>query len=146
MTKMCLWSMGQEDEFYDEKMNELKYGGGIWNLLSSVLHFTEEQKKSIIGSRGGMLRQQENIASILDIVNTVQEKVENNMESMQRQMRGILDTLTPIQQARFLIWVEDGMNGEGLIASVKRVLHMNTCCDEDGTSLSLSDLDSTTSL
>ena len=53
MTKMCLWSMGQEDEFYDEKMNELKYGGGIWNLLSSVLHFTEEQKKSIIGSRGG---------------------------------------------------------------------------------------------
>ena len=64
MTKMCLWSMGQEDEFYDEKMNELKYGGGIWNLLSSVLHFTEEQKKSIIGSRGGMLRQQENIASI----------------------------------------------------------------------------------
>ena len=45
--------MGQEDEFYDEKMNELKYGGGIWNLLSSVLHFTEEQKKSIIGSRAG---------------------------------------------------------------------------------------------
>ena len=38
MTKMCLWSMGQEDEFYDEKLNQMKYGGGIWNLLTSVMH------------------------------------------------------------------------------------------------------------
>ena len=38
MTKMCLWSMGQEDEFYDEKLNQMKYGGGIWNLLSSVMN------------------------------------------------------------------------------------------------------------
>lgn len=29
--------MNQEDEFYDEKLNEMKYGGGIWNILSSVL-------------------------------------------------------------------------------------------------------------
>ena len=35
---MCLWSMGQEDEFYDEKLNQMKYGGGIWNLLASVMH------------------------------------------------------------------------------------------------------------
>ena len=37
MSKMCLWSMGQEAEFYDEKLNELRYGGGIWNMISSVL-------------------------------------------------------------------------------------------------------------
>lgn len=30
--------MGQEDEFYDEKLNQMKYGGGIWNLLASVMH------------------------------------------------------------------------------------------------------------
>lgn len=60
MTKMCLWSMGQDDEFYDERLNELKYGGGIWNLLSSVLQLSEEQKRKIVGSRGGLKRQQEN--------------------------------------------------------------------------------------
>ena len=38
MTKLCLWSMNQEDEFYDEKLNELKYGGGIWNMISSVVN------------------------------------------------------------------------------------------------------------
>lgn len=36
MSKMCLWSMGQEDEFYDEKLNNLKYGGSIWNILSQA--------------------------------------------------------------------------------------------------------------
>ena len=82
MTKMCLWSMGQDDEFYDERLNELKYGGGIWNLLSSVLQLSEEQKRKIVGSRGGLKRQQENIATVLSIVNRVQEKVEKNMESM----------------------------------------------------------------
>lgn len=34
---MCMWSMEQGDDFYDEKLNELRYGGGIWNMISSVL-------------------------------------------------------------------------------------------------------------
>ena len=37
MTKLWLWSLNLEDEFFDEKLNEMKYGGGIWNILSSVL-------------------------------------------------------------------------------------------------------------
>ena len=32
-----MWSMQQGDDFYDEKLNELRYGGGIWNMISSVL-------------------------------------------------------------------------------------------------------------
>ena len=37
VTKMCMWSMQQGDDFFDEKLNELRYGGGIWNMISSVL-------------------------------------------------------------------------------------------------------------
>ena len=44
---------------------------------------------------------------------------------MQQQMRGILDVLSPLQQAKFLVWMEGGMNGTNLIAEVKRVLQMN---------------------
>ena len=44
---------------------------------------------------------------------------------MQQQMRGILDVLTPLQQAKFLAWMEGGMNGTNLIAEVKRLLQMN---------------------
>ena len=86
MTKLCLWSMNQEDEFYDEKLNELKYGGGIWNMISSVVNvwirgginhrqLSPEQKQGIIQSRGGLLRQQENIASVMEIVDEIQKKV-----------------------------------------------------------------------
>lgn len=78
--------MNQEDEFYDEKLNELKYGGGIWNMISSVVNvwlrgvtnhgqLSQEQKQGIIQSRGGLLRQQENIASVMEIVDEIQKKV-----------------------------------------------------------------------
>ena len=141
MTKMCLWSMGQDDEFYDERLNELKYGGGIWNLLSSVLQLSEEQKRKIVGSRGGLERQQENIATVLNIVNRVQEKVEKNMESMQKQMQGILAALSPFQQAQFLLWME---NDEGFVASLRRVLQMrpdrsgdNAVCSESSSASSV---------
>ena len=141
MTKMCLWSMGQDDEFYDERLNELKYGGGIWNLLSSVLQLSEVQKWKILLSRGGLKRLQENIATVLSIVNRVQEKVEKNMESMQKQMQGILAALSPFQQAQFLLWME---NDEGFVASLSRVMQMrpdrsgdNAVCSESSSASSV---------
>lgn len=77
-----------------------------------------------MGSRGGLLRQQENISSILDIVDSVQKKMKDNIESMHEQMKGILSVLTPLQQAKFLLWVEEGMSGPGIICTLRRVLEM----------------------
>lgn len=39
---MCMWAMQQGDEFFDERLNEIRYGGGIWNLLSSKMDVREE--------------------------------------------------------------------------------------------------------
>ena len=147
--------MGQEDEFYDEKLNQMKYGGGIWNLLSSVMNvgvgrtadaqLSTEQKKRIVGSRGGLLRQQENISSILDIVDSVQKKMKDNIESMHEQMKGILSVLSPIQQAKFLLWVEEGMSGPGIVSTLRRVLQMQQDSEavgtEDSQSRSVSELE-----
>ena len=38
---MCMWSMQQGDDFYDEKLNNLKYGGSIWNILSQACSVRE---------------------------------------------------------------------------------------------------------
>lgn len=108
---------------------------------------SQEQKQRIVGSRGGLLRQQENISAILDIVDTIQNKMKVNMESMHEQMQGILSVLSPVQQAKFLVWVEGGMNGRGLITTLQRVLEMQKQQDsiiDDSQSLSLSELDSNT--
>lgn len=34
---MCMWAMEQGDEFFDQQLNEMRYGGGIWNMIASVL-------------------------------------------------------------------------------------------------------------
>lgn len=127
-----------------------------------MIQFTDEQKKAIISSRSGMLRQQENIASVLDIVNKVQEmvyklnrmnydQVKSNIESMHEQLKGILNVLTPTQQAKFMIWMEKGMNGPDLISSIKKVLQMHNQANvsdlgDDSMSLSLSENESLSSL
>ena len=116
-------------------------------VFLTSLQLTPEQKHKIISSRGGVLRQQNNIADVMEIVDAIQKKVTSNMESMQTQMRGILDVLRPYQQAKFLLWMEAGMNGTDLIAKLKKVLQMNaTAVTDDSSSLSLSDMDSLSSL
>ena len=32
-----MWAMEQGDEFFDQQLNEMRYGGGIWNMIASVL-------------------------------------------------------------------------------------------------------------
>ena len=49
---MCLWSMGQEDEFYDEKLNNLKYGGSIWHILSQACGVRLRMEWSSLVHRG----------------------------------------------------------------------------------------------
>lgn len=36
-----MWAMNQGDEFYDQRLNEVRYGGGIWNMIASVLKVGE---------------------------------------------------------------------------------------------------------
>ena len=71
------------------------------------------------------------------------------MDSMHKQMQGILKVLTPMQQAKFMMWIEEGMSGRGLISTVRKILEINSQEDfltDDSQSLSLSDLESLGSL
>lgn len=69
---------------------------------------------------------------------------------MHEQMRGILNVLSPSQQAKFLIWVEDGMNGADLISTVHKVLQMQkkpaVDVGDDSVSLSISENESFSSI
>ena len=51
----------------------LRLEGG--SMLHLSLQLTPEQKHKIISSRGGVLRQQNNIADVMEIVDAVQKKV-----------------------------------------------------------------------
>jgi len=106
VSKMTLWSLQQDDEFYDEKKNQKTFGGGIWNMLSSELRFTNEQKSTLLGMRHGIRSQRRNVAECLRILSELENRVSANFESMSKQMKMVMGTITPTQQARFLLWIE----------------------------------------
>ena len=55
---MCMWSLEQDDEFYDEeKKNHAVFGGSIWTVLCDAMQFTPEQKKKLIGMQFGTFLQ-----------------------------------------------------------------------------------------
>jgi len=106
VSKMTLWSLQQNDEFYDEKKNQKTFGGGIWNILCSELELTEQQKKNLMGLRGGIRQQRANIAECLRILRELDSRVNVNFDSMTKQMEEVMESITPEQQIKFLLWIE----------------------------------------
>jgi len=106
VSKMTLWSLQQDDEFYDEKKNQKTFGGGIWNMLCTELRLTAEQKQSLIDMRHGIRTQRQNVAECIRILKELDQRVNSNFDSMSHQMDSVMDTITPVQQAKFLLWIE----------------------------------------
>lgn len=50
---MCVWAMQQGDEFYDQQLNESRYGGGVWNMIASVLKVGAGAKPHVADARAG---------------------------------------------------------------------------------------------
>jgi hypothetical protein len=106
VSKMTIWSLQQEDDFYDEQRNKTTFGGGIWNLLCEELRLTEEQKRTLLGMRNEIRGQRKNVGECLRIVKELEKRIGENITSMGKQMAKIMSVTTPIQQARFLLWIE----------------------------------------
>ena len=107
VTKMCMWSLQQDDEFYDEEKNHAVFGGSIWTVLCDTMQFTPEQKKKLIGMRHSIRKQRKNLSKSVQVLHDLQEAVSNNMVALESNMTTILNSITPEQQAKFLLWVEN---------------------------------------
>lgn len=78
--------------------------------------------KEILRSRRGTVQQQENVASVLAIVDQVQKRLRETMCSMKEQLEGIVNTLTPEQQVHFLMWSQDVLREPNKLESLVMVL------------------------
>lgn len=107
VSKMTLWSLEQDDEFYDEKKNQNIFGGGIWNTICAELELTDEQKKALVEMRRPIRIQRDNVGECLRILAELEKRVEENFNSMTAQMSTLMQTIAPMQQAKFLIWIEN---------------------------------------
>lgn len=52
------------------------------------------------------MQQQENVGMALDIIDKVQKRMENSMNSMKEQLKGIVNVLTPEQQVESLLFIQ----------------------------------------
>ena len=71
------------------------------------MEFTGEQKKKLIGMRHSIRKQRKNLSRSIQTLNELQSAVSNNMVALENNMTTILNSITPEQQAKFLLWVEN---------------------------------------
>ena len=108
---MGLWSLDQEDDFYDEgeststtAMSGQK-SNSIWNILCRELEVTEEQKKKIISHRSKIRHLCAELKASLHLLSQLRGKVDVKNESLEGEMKQLQGILTPKQAAKFILWV-----------------------------------------
>jgi|TARA_B110000091_G_C13492985_1_gene341031 hypothetical protein len=106
---MGLWSLDQEDEFYETNGSSSSMDNqnqnSIWHILCDQLKMTEEQKHRIISHRGKIRSLCGDLKSSLELLGTLRRKVEGKNEALEAEMKILQGILTPKQAAGFILWV-----------------------------------------
>ena len=78
--------------------------------------------KDILRSRSGTVQQQQNVASVLNIVDEVQHRLQDTHARMKEQLKGLVNTLTLEQQVHFLLWVQNVLQNPSWMDSILSIL------------------------
>jgi hypothetical protein len=105
-TKMSMWALQQEDDFYNEKVNSVVAGAGIWNTLCEKMQLSNIQKKQIMSCRDTVREQKINLGDAIYALDNLDEKVSINLVNVENMLGKIMGILKPSQQASFLLWIE----------------------------------------
>uniref|UniRef100_A0A7S3PJY7 BZIP domain-containing protein n=2 Tax=Sar TaxID=2698737 RepID=A0A7S3PJY7_9STRA len=131
VSKMTMWSLQQDDDFYDEKTNQKTFGGGIWNMLCEELELSAEQKRGLIDMRHGIRKQRRNIAECIRILKELGSRVDTNFSHMASQMENVMGLITPAQQAKFLLWVEKNQACMHMLNNIWNTQHEELSTDDE---------------
>ena len=98
-TKFCLWGLDQQDEFYE--------GQGLWSaLLFKELGLTEAQAAKLKERRPFIHTERQNIMLAEKLIDQLKSEVGVSVSSLHKEMDSICSLLTPLQLAKFFIWIE----------------------------------------
>jgi hypothetical protein len=101
-TKMSLWTVQQEDSFFSEEEQ-----GSLSTILFRELEVTDEQKKRITQKREMVRGLSRDLRHSLRLVKELRQKVDSKHEMLDSQMAELQKVLTPIQAAKFIVWVKN---------------------------------------
>eukprot|EP00475_Leptophrys_vorax_P036784 TRINITY_DN6272_c1_g1_i2.p1 TRINITY_DN6272_c1_g1~~TRINITY_DN6272_c1_g1_i2.p1 ORF type:complete len:355 (-),score=86.17 TRINITY_DN6272_c1_g1_i2:127-1191(-) len=97
--KFTLWGLDQNDEFYDTP--------GLWSsLLCGELRLSNEQVEQLKRFRGKMHSHREQLLHAEFLLRELREKCGSHLDRFNREMDRVHNILTPVQLAKFYVWIE----------------------------------------
>jgi uncharacterized membrane protein YgcG len=105
---MGLWSLDQEDDFYEDGSSTSMSGeanNSIWHILCRELNVTEEQKQAVVSHRGRIRSLCGDLKASLELLSDLRSKVDGKNEALEAEMKILQGILTPKQAAQFILWV-----------------------------------------
>jgi len=100
ISKMLLWLLSHEDTFYNDSND-------IWRTLLKDLKLDDRQVKEFLSHRQKLGTQSSGMKKVLKSLKLLAEEIEQNMNRRRQQMEHITNLITPAQQAKFLLWIEE---------------------------------------
>jgi hypothetical protein len=108
VTKMCMWSLHQDDDFY-ESTNDSGMGSSgsssIWSILMSEIGANEEQKEKIKAHRNDARLMAKDLRFTLRECDDLKRRMERKNQALGEEMKELQKILSPVQLAKFILWV-----------------------------------------
>lgn len=104
-TKMCMWSLHQDDDFY--KTDGVNDGGdgNIWSIICNVIEATEDQKEKIKLHRDDAKKMAKDLRFTIRECEDLKKRMDLKNAALHEEMKELRKVLTASQLAKFILWV-----------------------------------------
>lgn len=117
ITKLCIWGLQQDDAFFQDPRDRTTGEAtavstetetpSIWNILCQHLKLTEAQQQGIMHNRHYVGEQRGNIATTIQLLEKLDQKISDTFKLNEGLLQSIMQEITPVQQAKYLLWQEN---------------------------------------
>lgn len=98
--KFALWGLDQNDDFYEKP--------GLWSsLLSTEIGLSMEQMQRLKERRNSIHAQRQSLATAELRLQQLRRHITSHVSSLNREIDELQSILTPVQLAKFYVWVEE---------------------------------------
>jgi len=99
-TKMGLWTLEQDDKFFENTAR-----GSLAGILARELQISEAQKKKVVGHRGEIKKINSNLRRTLELLIELKDTVAKKHRLFSDRMEKCTRILEPVQVIKLLLWV-----------------------------------------
>ena len=97
--KFTLWGLDQPSDQFSKP--------GLWtSLMYNEVGLSEEQMRLILSRKEFIHQERRALAQCQKLLKDTRDRILQHMQSLNRQMDILQNVLTPVQLAKFYVWVE----------------------------------------